>query len=180
MVSGRPAARYVAVHLEQHGRAEVLADELCDPERLMRALRVVSPRWNQGPVCLNHGDSHLGNTYFDVDGAFGFFDWQASGMRTWAHEVSYFLGANLTVEDRRASERDLLQGYLDQLGALGVAAPSFDEAWHDYRCWMIRSLVVWIVNRDDYQARTVNLTNTERAGAAVVDLDSLAVIDALM
>jgi hypothetical protein len=170
----------VAENLEEHGRAEVLADELCDPERLVRALSAVHPRWNQGPLSLNHGDSHLGNTYFDIDGAFGFFDWQASGMRTWAHDLSYFLGANLTLENRRASERDLLQGYLEELGALGVAAPSFEDAWHDYRCWMIRALVVWIVNRDDYQVQTVNLTNAERAGAAVMDLDSLAAIDALL
>lgn len=171
---------YVTDYLENHGRADVLPVELHDPQRILRALLIMAPQWNKGPLCLNHGDAHPGNTYIDRDGVFGFFDWQIPDMRTWAREVSYFLGSNLTIVDRRSSERDLLVEYLERLSANGVDAPSFATAWLDYRRWMIRPLTVWISNRDgDYQPAEVNVTNTERAGAAFMDLDCFEAIDGL-
>jgi len=42
---------------------------------------------------------------------------------------------------RRAHERDLIQRYVDGLGANGIGDYSFDEAWADYRMGV---LYIWV------------------------------------
>lgn len=108
--------------------------------RLLQAVNdheaAVYRAWEDGPQTLVHGDSHFGNTFAFPDGRAGLLDWQVVFRTRGVREVAYFIPA-LTVEDRRANERALLQRYLDGLAAGGVVdPPSFDEAWDDYRFFL--------------------------------------------
>jgi hypothetical protein len=48
-------------------------------------------------------------------------------------DVSYFLGASLRLEDRRACEEMLVREYFEQLHAHGVRGVSWEECWLGYR-----------------------------------------------
>lgn len=86
-----------------------------------------------GPETLLHQDLHLGNWLRDAHGRMGLYDWQCVARGSWALDYSYALAGGLRPEDRREWEESLLRLYLDRLGDLGVAAPSFDAAWASYR-----------------------------------------------
>lgn len=96
----------------------------------MRALRLNSA----GTLTVLHQDVHQGNWLRDPDGRMGLYDWQAVAKGEWALDFTYALANNLTTEDRRAWERELIERYLWRLGEEGVPRPpSFDEAWLRYR-----------------------------------------------
>jgi len=96
----------------------------------MRALQ----RNSSGTRTLLHQDVHQGNWMRDPDGRMGLYDWQAVAKGEWALDVSYAMAVNLTVEDRRAWEPDLLERYLQRLGEEGVERPpTLEEAWLRYR-----------------------------------------------
>src|SRR6201991_2396355 len=67
-----------------------------------------SPR---SPQTLLPGDPHIGNTYVLPDDEVGFLDWQMVRRGNWSVDLGYFLQGALTIEDRRQSERDLLEEY---------------------------------------------------------------------
>jgi hypothetical protein len=96
----------------------------------MRSLRLNS----QHTPTLLHQDVHQGNWLRDPEGRMGLYDWQPVAKGEWALDFSYAMAVNLTVEDRRAWERELVERYLWRLGEEGVAQqPTFDEAWLSYR-----------------------------------------------
>jgi hypothetical protein len=98
-----------------------------------------------GPRCLVHGDAHLGNSYALPDGRRLFLDWQIVRRgRPW-RDYTYWVAGSLPKEERRHSERDLLARYLKALAGHGVTI-SFDEAWDEYRRWLIWGLVAWHLN----------------------------------
>ena len=63
------------------------------------------------PQTLLHGDPHIGNTYVLPDDDVGFLDWQMVRRGNWSLDLGYFLQGALTIEDRRRSERELLDEY---------------------------------------------------------------------
>ena len=85
------------------------------------------------PQTLLHGDTHIGNTYFSPDGTGGLLDWQLLVRGYFIHDIAYLLTTALSIEARRQHERELIAYYLDRLAASGVTAPSFDDAWLEYR-----------------------------------------------
>ncbi|MEF9901618.1 hypothetical protein [Streptomyces sp. P9-A2] len=68
-----------------------------------------------------HGAPHIGSTYVTDEEQMGFTDWQCVLRGSWAYDVSCLLTGWLTVEARRAWERDLLEHYLHRLDAAGVS-----------------------------------------------------------
>ncbi|MDT4861413.1 hypothetical protein FQZ97_960190 [compost metagenome] len=86
---------------------------------------------------------------------------------------TYFLLSTLDVLDRRAWELPLLQRYLARLTECGAQAPSFDDAWHQYRCTSLFPLLTWVNNSAKWQPEAVNTRNAMRAAWAVVDHDAL-------
>lgn len=128
-----------------------------------------------GPQTLLHGDAHVGNSYSLPDGTVGFYDWQLVRTGSWSHDVGYFLGSALSVEDRRHNERELLKGYLEELGS---AAPSFDEAWLRYRQTPAYGLLIWLntIGYGGYQSDEICLTTIERFGRAFDDLDTATAV----
>jgi hypothetical protein len=130
------------------------------------------------PQCVIHGDIHLGNLYVYPDGTPGFFDSLAStapGML----EVSYHISGSLDSHDRRRWEGPLVQVYLDELAANGVAVPSFDEAMHWYTVLLLYGHFIFFTNEIERQAEPLNCAVVSRVSAALVDLDYLNVIEAV-
>src|SRR3546814_8490367 len=75
---------------------------------------------DESPLCLVHGDAHLGNSYRRPDGDRIWFDWQIVRKgRPW-RDYSYFVIGSITIEDRRRAERDLLRHYCNELSRHGV------------------------------------------------------------
>jgi hypothetical protein len=79
----------------------------------------------------------------------------------------------MTIGDRRNSERQLLQRYLDALIAAGVAdAPETDEMWSLYRIQMAYGLYAWLTNLEAFQQGDIIDEVISRFAAAVLDLNT--------
>ncbi|KAH8882421.1 hypothetical protein GQ53DRAFT_831548 [Thozetella sp. PMI_491] len=94
-------------------------------------IRLRNPRFQ----ALLHGDTHIGNTYFTPWGAPRFQDWQLIYIGSAFHDVAYFMAGTLTIQDRRANERRILDHYLDSLASFGgpKLESTDEEVWLDYR-----------------------------------------------
>jgi aminoglycoside phosphotransferase (APT) family kinase protein len=118
------------------------------------------------PLCLVHGDAHLGNSYGLSDGGRLFLDWQIVRKGHPWRDYSYFVAGSITIADRRAGERDLLKHYLAVLARHGIVI-DFDTAWTEYRRWIVWGLVSWQSNINPKEA---TLPSLERFCVAAKDL----------
>ena len=98
----------------------------------------------QAPPTLLHQDVHPANWFRLPDGSLHLYDWQAIAAGHWALDVSYALSTCLTIDDRRAWERDLIAHYADQLAAHGGKPASVDQCFTTYRQQMLHGLVFWL------------------------------------
>ncbi len=87
---------------------------------------------------------------------------------------AYFIILGLDILDRRAWERQLLEGYLAELAAAGAPAPDFETAWHAYRESAIFPYQVWFTNRPIWQPEPLIAACASRAAWAAWDLDIYA------
>jgi Phosphotransferase enzyme family len=152
-----------------------LPSALKDRERDMRALRALWRHDDANAHCVIHGDAHLGNTYVDASGQPFFIDWAGPCYSIWAFDVSNFVGGALTVADRRATEKDLVNHYLDKFTACGGPALDRKEAWMDYRRHFLNGLV-WATLPTELQSNENVHAMGERYSAALIDHDSLAAL----
>lgn len=109
---------------------------LKDQQRMTAILAKHFRTRNPNFHCFVHGDPHLGNTYLTAQGAPRFLDWQIIHIGSAFHDVAYFVGGALAVEDRRLHERAILDHYLDALRKLGgpsFSAEELEEVWLEYR-----------------------------------------------
>jgi aminoglycoside phosphotransferase (APT) family kinase protein len=77
-------------HFMSLPRACAVPKLMHDRDRMQRALLKLQAFDHLRPFCFLHGDYHLGNLYFDVDGRAGTLDWQSFAKGTWSHDVTYF------------------------------------------------------------------------------------------
>ncbi len=157
-------------------RAAGVPARLLDRDRILGAVLALWDADETPPHCFIHGDAHLGNLYFDEAGNPGHLDWQTAQRGRWAHDVTYFLVGALEVEERRRSERDLLEHYLECVRGHGADAPGFDDAWREYRRHLFHGFT-WIVCPLEMQPEDVSTANTERFATAIEDLDAFAVLE---
>ena len=121
------------------------------------------------PACSTR-TSIWANLYIDADGTPGFLDWQSPRKGHWAHDLTYFLMSALDPLDRRASERDLVRGYLAALAARGVQdAPNETQAWRSIRAHIVYGLFYWLVNPVEWQAEVNNTAVVPRFAWAAID-----------
>ncbi|GAA5054225.1 aminoglycoside phosphotransferase family protein [Nocardia callitridis] len=167
-------------------RAEEVVPEALhgQSERLWRGVeRALDIATTDLPPTLLHGDPHIGQTYRTADGRMGFVDWQVVMRGGWAHDFAYTVNSGCEPEDRRAWDHDLLKAYLDELGDLDGAAPSFDEAWLTYRRQSLFAYAAWAftIGRATYQPKMQSeqtcLTLLQRITTAIDDHDSLGALD---
>lgn len=164
-------------HCMNSPRFEYVLPELRDPKHFRSLILKLWESNAQGPHCLLHGDLALGNCFFEVDGSPGFLDWQGDTSGCWAHDFTEFLMTALDIGTRRNCERPLLEFYLQQLRSSGVDAPSFENAWQQYRrntLWVGTAAVCPVIS----QPEVVCTAYTQRAMAAIRDVDALASFDA--
>jgi aminoglycoside/choline kinase family phosphotransferase len=115
-------------------------------ERIQKGLQSLVAGDAGQPQCLVHGDAHAGNL-FVLNGQVSVIDWQVMQRAHWALDVSYHIGAALSVEDRQQHEQALLRHYLERLASFGAQAPSWDEAWLQYRRHMVYGYFMWAITR---------------------------------
>ena len=132
---------------------------------------------DRDPVTLLHADAHIGNTYVLPGDEVGFLDWQVARRGNWSQDVGHFFQGAVTTEDRRTSERDVIDAYVDELGC-GVDR---DEAWLWYRASALYGLAIWLstLGVDGYQSPEVSRALVQRFATAVVDLDSVTALESL-
>jgi hypothetical protein len=87
------------------------------------------------PLGLVHGDFRLDNLLFADDPAQPprVVDWQTVSWGPMLLDAAYFIGGSLTVEDRRAHERELLQTYHEEMLQRGAGDLEWESCWFGYR-----------------------------------------------
>ena len=86
--------------------------------------------------CAIHQDYRLDNLLIDTTrdpAAITVVDWQSLSVGHPLMDVSYFLGGNLRVDDRRAGEERIVRDYHRALCDSGVADFGWAECWEAYR-----------------------------------------------
>ena len=136
--------------------------------------------WEEGPVTVIHGGPDIGNLFYD-GARMGFLDWGIVEHGNPLRDVTYFLVLALSVEDRRAHERDLLRHYLEFCSARGRAWAGFDEAWRTHRLLgsytVVASCQIAAFQESiSEHRRTFSDAFLARVEAAVDDLDSLGAL----
>ncbi len=134
------------------------------------------------PRTLAHHDVHLKNWYVASNGEMGLSDWACAVHAHWSRDFAYTIATALTIEDRRAWEKDLLRYYLDQLHKEGGPKVAFDEGWLHYRQQLITALTWWTITLNpaegmpDMQPLDITLQFLNRIGTA---MDDVGTMDAL-
>ncbi len=143
-----------------------------------RAMRLAGRR----PHTYLHGDLHLANTYLTAGDRMGIADWQVGLRGRWSHDVAYLLATALTIEDRRAGERELLELYRERLSAAGGPELPREEVWLAYRQGLLYPYFAWIYTlgrsrlQPRFQPDDVALALIERIAAAIADVDALGAV----
>jgi hypothetical protein len=103
----------------------------------------------KGPTTLTHGDYRLDNLLFGDSPTrwCAAVDWQTPALGPGIADVAYFVGAGLSVDDRRAHERALVSQWYDTVAAAGADLDGFSEAqaWEQYRCNQFAGVIMAIV-----------------------------------
>lgn len=118
---------YEAVVLSED-RPSGIHDYLKDQKRMTAVLKKQWRLRNPKFQCMVHGDPHTGNTYLVQDQP-RFLDWQIIHIGSAFHDVAYFMGGALSIEDRRDHEMEILDHYLEALANFG--GPAFSSSQKD-------------------------------------------------
>jgi hypothetical protein len=129
------------------------------------------------PETLTHGDYRLDNMLFATPAGgppITIVDWQTVARGQAVSDLSYFIGAGLTVEDRRKHEEDLVRSYHEAMKASGVEI-DWDDLWWQYRRHTTSGLVMAIgasqvVVQTD-RGDDMFVTMAQRHGRHALDLD---------
>lgn len=134
------------------------------------------------PFSLVHTDYRLDNMLFgETEGVppITVVDWGSPAHSTPITDLSYFCGAGLLPEERRAHERELLAAYADALGAYDVDVDR-DWLWASYRREAFHGLFIVVFTS---QTVTMNDRSMDMFGAMAsrhlqhaLDLDSLSML----
>lgn len=119
---------------------ERFQDKLDDEHlRLFASVLPQSGAWARSwsaPTVIQHGDFRTDNIMFgktESDPPVTIIDFQTVRLGPPGVDVAYFLGASLSVEDRRTHDEALLREYHDGLLTAGVEDFDFDACWQSYR-----------------------------------------------
>ena len=104
-------------------------------ERTWANMDWVFKRFATPPVTVIHGDYRLDNMFFpEREGdPITVIDFQLMARARGPYDLAYFTSQSLDIEQRRATEHDLVRRYHDTLMAAGVRDYSFDDCFEDYR-----------------------------------------------
>ena len=150
------------------------------PELMSHALDELTAyeRALPGPRCLVHGDAHQGNSFLRSDGQRIWLDWQLVRSGSPWRDVSYFIVGALTIEERRAADRELVEHYRSLLVATGAeAVPSAAEAWQHFVRWPAYGTQAWLGNVNQW-GQHGGVEMVRRQFAAAADYDTIRLLTA--
>lgn len=158
-------------------RFRSLAPALRDREAWRAAhMKLLDDWWTREPLCLSHGDCHVGQAWSAPDGSVSMLDWQCSMAASWLHDFANFTVSSLSPADRRNVEGDLLKTHMQQLRDLGAEnVPDMDRAWDCYRAGALYG-AAWALCKVEMQSEENCTEIAARHMAAVDDLKSVDVI----
>jgi thiamine kinase-like enzyme len=166
------------MHWQEHfARSEVfkLPDALADRQRALNGFHALW-RYDEGKAqCVIHGDAHLGNTCVDAAGQPFFIDWAGACYNHWSFDISNFAIGALSIADRRATESDLLDHYLDRLALHGGPRIDHAVAWDDYRRHIMHGML-WMTLPSTMQSIENVHAMGERYTAAMIEHDTLRIL----
>lgn len=131
---------------------------------------------------LNHSDVHAGNWFQMPDGRSGLYDWAAIVKGQGTRDLAYAIMSGLTIEDRRAWERDLVARYAQRRAEVSGVASDEGRLWKSYCQQTLHGLVFWLVTigrsaiQPEMQLDEISLTNITRMSQAIEDLDTFALL----
>jgi aminoglycoside phosphotransferase (APT) family kinase protein len=131
------------------------------------------------PQTVIHGDCHLKQWFKRPSGGMGVTDWQCATIGNWSRDLSYVVATSLSLDSRRAWEKELLRYYIDAMNSAGADMPSFDHVWLLYRQNMMSALNWWTgtlvpaPGMPEMQPRFTTMEFIAKLAAAVDDLDSI-------
>ncbi|HEY0436124.1 MAG TPA: phosphotransferase [Phenylobacterium sp.] len=137
---------------------------------------------SQSPVTLVHGDYRADNLFFGGDAAsLAVVDWQIVLRGRGAFDLAYLLTGNLSIEDRRAHEADLVQLYQATLAKGGVNGYSAEDAWRDYRMcsvfgWIWPVVAIGSLDTGNERGVAFFFEWSRRVCTAIADLGSAEVL----
>ena len=170
--------RYMELNMGRPEYASRLPRWLYDaPERFSHAFDALAERERsqKGPLCLVHGDAHQGNSFLRASGQRIWHDWQLVRKGRPSRDITYFMIGALTIDERRRSERDLLQHYREALLATGAQeVPATEALWDDYRRWPVYGMQAWLANVDLWGQG--GLPMVERFFVAAEDLQTIELL----
>jgi len=149
-------------------------------EQVWSAHRRAMEMSSRAPLTFLHGDPHLRNYYKTAAGVIGLADWQVTMKGAWSHDFDYTVITSLSIDQRRAWEKDLLAFYLKSLKSGGADSLAYEEAWEIYRRQTLYTFVGWLVTigfgalQPNMQPASESLEIIRRAAAAVDDLATLS------
>lgn len=157
----------------------IIHEYLKDQERITKVLKKHYTSRNPSFRCLLHGDSHTGNTYL-LDGVPRFLDWQMIHIGSAFHDLAYFIGAALSIQDRRAHEWDIVEHYLRVLEKFGVEPLSVSdvEVKNEYKKSFLAG-IGWIMCPYEMQSRECVHPMAMRYAAAIDDHKVLELVESL-
>lgn len=143
--------------------------------------RAVAALIDRPPHTVMHGDAHPGNVYFR-NGKAGLLDWQAVRRGHPGRELAYTLITSLTPEDRRASQRDLLDDYRRAVAAAGGPEIDTDDLWLRYRQGALYGFVAPLITAGmgGMQDNDIAAEGLRRGVAALDDLETVAALKAAL
>jgi Ecdysteroid kinase-like family len=130
---------------------------------------------------LLHGDIRADNMFFDGD-RLKVVDFQFAARGPGAADIGYLVSQGLPTEVRRGHDEELVREYLQHLAAHGGSDYTFDDAWRHYRfavAYLMLLPVIILIGWDSLpeRSRALCLKLTERAVAAIDDIDALEVFE---
>ncbi|MEU5879942.1 phosphotransferase [Spirillospora sp. NPDC047279] len=156
-----------------------------DDKATLRAVAGLAGPWiaaRPERFSLVHGDYRLDNLIFPPGGLPGVaaVDWQTLSVGLPARDLAYFLGTSLTVEDRRACERDLVAAYHDALTGHGVTGYPLEQCWDDYTFSHLQGPLITVLGcaygTPTERGDEMFLAMASRSCAAIRDHDTLAMV----
>ena len=84
------------------------------------------------PMTVAHADYRVENLLFSPTGRMWVLDWQTAMITAGVTDLAFFCGTNLTVDDRRRHEADLVARYVDVLHRDGVPTKLTTAVAEDY------------------------------------------------
>lgn len=133
---------------------------------------------------LLHGDWRTDNMFFNDEGDMVILDFQITAVGNGAYDLAYFLSQSLERETRAGREREMVQRYVDQLGAHGVER-DVDQLMFDVRCAAAFCLMYGFASYPEYAelpevSKQMTRQLMRRSVEAIVDLDGVSAIQQLV